>query len=246
MEIFWNTIAQYNLHTWIYQIIIILIGGILSVLLYQKPTRTVKILMKLFFIFLNGWIAGVYYGIYCESRNYSMVQVLFWGFVAFIWLYDLYVGYTTFERTYKYDKLAIVLCLFPFVYPVISLLRGLSFPMITSPVMPCSVAIFTIGLLLSFSKKVNIFIILFIGQWALLGLSKVYFFQIPEDLLLSVSTFPALYIFFKQYINSNLDKNTKPSPRVLKWLLVIMCGIIAIFFTIILYHEIGDAKNLIL
>jgi hypothetical protein len=59
----------------------------------------------------------------------------------------------------------------------------MDFPMMTSPVMPCSVAVFTIGLLLAFSQRVNLFLILFLCHWALIGFTKTYFFQIPEDFL---------------------------------------------------------------
>lgn len=51
----------------------------------------------------------------------------------------------------------------------------------TSPVMPCSVVVFTIGLLLLFARKVNMFLVLFLCHWSLIGLSKTYFFRIPED-----------------------------------------------------------------
>ena len=34
-------------------------------------------------------------------------------------------------------------------------------------------------------------------HWALIGLSKVYFFGIPEDYLLACSIVPALYLFFQ-------------------------------------------------
>ena len=57
--------------------------------------------------------------------------------------------------------------------------------------MPCSVALYTIGLLLAFSKRVNLFVILFLCHWSLIGLSKVYFFGIPEDLLLAGALVPA-------------------------------------------------------
>ena len=39
---------------------------------------------------------------------------------------------------------------------------SLSFPEMTSPVMPCSVVVFTIGLLLLFAQKVNMFLVLFL------------------------------------------------------------------------------------
>ena len=71
---------------------------------------------------------------------------MFWGVMAIIWIWDTITGYTTFERTHKYDLLSYVLLAMPFIYPMVSLARGLSFPEMTSPVMPCSVVVFTIGL----------------------------------------------------------------------------------------------------
>ena len=85
--------------------------------------------------------------------------------------------------------------------------------MVTTPVMPCSVAVFTIGLMLAFSERINIVLAMFLCHWALIGLSKVYFFGIPEDYLLACSIVPALYIFFREYIRSNEGRPTKPSPR---------------------------------
>lgn len=237
METFWNTIAQYNLHTWPYQLVIVVAGAVLTVLLYRKPEPAIKFAMKLYLVFINAWIAVVYYMVYCEQRSYNTILALFWGIMALVWLFDLCTRYTTFERTYRNGKLSAALCLIPFIYPLVSLARGMHFPAMTFLVMPCTVAVFTIGLLLAFSKRVNIFILLFVCHWALVGLPKVYFFHIPEDLLLTASAFPALFIFFRQYIRSNLDKQTKPGPRVLKWLLFIMCCLVAVFYTAILVHE---------
>ena len=61
MEIFWNTIALYNENTWWAQIIITVTGIVLTALLYRKPTAGVKRSMKIYMVFLNSWIALVYY-----------------------------------------------------------------------------------------------------------------------------------------------------------------------------------------
>ena len=105
--------------------------------------------MKLYLIFLNVWIAAVYYMIYCEPRSYNSALAGFWGIMAIFWIYDLKVNYTPFDRTHKHTALAVLLCMLPLAYPLFSIIRGMSFPMMTSPVMPCSVAVFTIGLLLA-------------------------------------------------------------------------------------------------
>lgn len=42
MEIFWQTIAHYNSWSWIYQLIIVGIGIILSILLFYHPRTWVN------------------------------------------------------------------------------------------------------------------------------------------------------------------------------------------------------------
>lgn len=167
METFWNTIAQYNESTWWAQILITAAGILLTALLYRRPTVWTKRSMKIYMVFLNGWIALVYYAMYCDTRNYHYVLSAFWGTVALIWLWDLFTGYTPFERNPKYHMLAGVLYAMPFLYPLLSWARGMEFPMMTTTVMPCSVAAFTIGLLLAFSRKVNLLVILFLCHWTL-------------------------------------------------------------------------------
>ena len=117
METFWNTIAQYNESTWWAQILITAAGILLTALLYRRPTVWTKRSMKIYMVFLNGWIALVYYAMYCDTRNYHYVLSAFWGTVALIWLWDLFTGYTPFERNPKYPMLAGVLYAMPFLYP---------------------------------------------------------------------------------------------------------------------------------
>ena len=138
METFWNTIAQYNESTWWAQILITAAGILLTALLYRRPTVWTKRSMKIYMVFLNGWIALVYYAMYCDTRNYHYVLSAFWGTVALIWLWDLFTGYTPFERNPKYPMLAGVLYAMPFLYPLLSWARGMEFPMMTTTVMPCS------------------------------------------------------------------------------------------------------------
>lgn len=77
MEIFWNTIAQYNEGTWWAQFIITLAGIALTLLLYRKPTLWVKRSMKIYMAFLNGWISVVYYMI--KSADLSSKSIALFG-----------------------------------------------------------------------------------------------------------------------------------------------------------------------
>ena len=243
MNIFWETIAQYNAGTWIYQLIITLVGLWLTYSLFHHPTPAKKKGMKLYLIFINAWVAVVYYHIYCDPRSYSNALAL-WGIMCFFWIYDLIVDYTPFELNHKHKKLAVLLCFLPLAYPLFSVARGMDFPMMTSPVMPCSVAVFTIGLLLAFSQRVNLFLILFLCHWALIGFTKTYFFQIPEDFLLASSAVPGLYLFFKEYIAANLHTATHLKARLVNITLLVVCGAISLLFMISMVCELAQDGSL--
>lgn len=245
MNIFWETIAQYNAGTWIYQLIITLVGLWLTYSLFHHPTPAKKKGMKLYLIFINAWVAVVYYHIYCDPRSYSNALALFWGIMCFFWIYDLIVDYTPFELNHKHKKLAVLLCFLPLAYPLFSVARGMDFPMMTSPVMPCSVAVFTIGLLLAFSQRVNLFLILFLCHWALIGFTKTYFFQIPEDFLLASSAVPGLYLFFKEYIAANLHTATHLKARLVNITLLVVCGAISLLFMISMVCELAQDGSLL-
>ena len=244
MNIFWETIAQYNAGTWIYQLIITLVGLWLTYSLFHHPTPAKKKGMKLYLIFINAWVAVVYYHIHCDPRSYSNALALFWGIMCFFWIYDLIVDYTPFELNHKHKKLAVLLCFLPLAYPLFSVARGMDFPMMTSPVMPCSVAVFTIGLLLAFSQRVNLFLILFLCHWALIGFTKTYFFQIPEDFLLASSAVPGLYLFFKEYIAANLHTATHLKARLVNITLLVVCGAISLLFMISMVCELAQDGSL--
>lgn len=244
MNIFWETIAQYNAGTWIYQLIITLVGLWLTYSLFHHPTPAKKKGMKLYLIFINAWVAVVYYHIYCDPRSYSNALALFWGIMCVFWIYDLIVDYTPFELNHKHKKLAVLLCFLPLAYPLFSVARGMDFPMMTSPVMPCSVAVFTIGLLLAFSQRVNLFLILFLCHWALIGFTKTYFFQIPEDFLLASSAVPGLYLFFKEYIAANLHIATHLKARLVNITLLVVCGAISLLFMISMVCELAQDGSL--
>ncbi len=123
---------------------------------------------------------------------------MFWGVMAIIWIWDTITGYTTFERTHKYDILSYILLAMPFIYPWFRWHADF-LPEMTSPVMPCSVVVVYTSDLIAVCSKVNMFLVLVLCHWSLIGLSKTYFFQIPEDFLVGKCT-PFRLVSFLQGI----------------------------------------------
>ena len=95
--------------------------------------------------------------------------------------------------------------------------------MVTSPVMPCSVSVFTIGLLLFFVHRVNLFLVLLLCHWALIGLTKAGSFHIPEDFVLVATAIPGLYLFFKERYLTDPHRSTKPDAKYINALLIAVC-----------------------
>ncbi|MGL5262732.1 MAG: DUF6064 family protein, partial [Bacteroides sp.] len=128
MDIFWRTIAEYNADTWLYQVVIVVVGALLSISLIYKPTKWKGRVMKLYLAFIFGWITIVYYTLYSAPRGYSNILAIFWGLLTLTWIWDALTDYTKFAHNEKYKVLALILMATPLIYPLLSLARGLSFP----------------------------------------------------------------------------------------------------------------------
>ena len=98
-----------------------------DLLLYLRPTRAVRVAMKVFMAALNFWIAGVYYFIYCAPREHYDILALFWAVMGCIWIYDLAAGHDSLGRTGRHPRFALVLFCMPLVYPLFSLAWGVLF-----------------------------------------------------------------------------------------------------------------------
>lgn len=219
MEVFWNSIAEYNAATWPFQIAFVAIAAVLALLLYFRPMTWVKIATKIFMVIESLWIAFVYYMKFAGVRDYSNVMTIFWCLVAAAWIYDLVTHFSSFQKSGRYQWLGIIMLVLSLAYPVISMARGLSFPEITTPMIPSAVALYMLGMLMTFNRRINFFAFIFIVHWAIIAISKIVFLGIPEDMLLAASCIPAIYIFFKDAIDADGAKH-KPSPAAVKLLVL--------------------------
>ena len=122
MDVFWNTIAAYNAATWPVQLLLVAVAAVLTLLLYLRPTRAVRMAMKVFMAALNFWIAGVYYFLYCAPREHYDILALFWTVMGCIWIYDLAAGHDSLGRTGRHSQFALALFCMPLVYPLFCLL----------------------------------------------------------------------------------------------------------------------------
>lgn len=215
MEVFWKSIAAYNEATWIWQLCFIIAAAVLTCFLWFRPGKRIVLAVKALMVAESLWIAFVYYLDFCSTRDYSGVLTIFWCMVAAAWVYDMVTKFSTFEKSGKYRWWGLVMLLLPLLYPVISLLRGMTFPEMTTPMLPSGVALYMLGMLMTFNSKINFFAFIFILHWAIISISKIVIFNIPEDALLAIACLPAMYIFLCDAVDRT-PSPSKPSAKAVK------------------------------
>lgn len=215
MEVFWKSIAAYNEATWIWQLCFIIAAAVLTCFLWFRPGKRIVLAVKALMVAESLWIAFVYYLDFCSTRDYSGVLTIFWCMVAAAWVYDMVTKFSTFEKSGKYRWWGLVMLLLPLLYPVISLLRGMTFPEMTTPMLPSGVALYMLGMLMTFNSKINFFAFIFILHWAIISISKIVIFNIPEDALLAIACLPAMYIFLSDAVDRT-PSPSKPSAKAVK------------------------------
>ena len=215
MEVFWKSIAAYNEATWIWQLCFIIAAAVLTCFLWFRPGKRIVLAVKALMVAESLWIAFVYYLDFCSTRDYSGVLTIFWCMVAAAWVYDMVTKFSTFEKSGKYRWWGLVMLLLPLLYPVISRLRGMTFPEMTTPMLPSGVALYMLGMLMTFNSKINFFAFIFILHWAIISISKIVIFNIPEDALLAIACLPAMYIFLSDAVDRT-PSPSKPSAKAVK------------------------------
>ncbi len=239
-EIFWRTLGAYNTDTWVYQIFMVAVGAALTLSLFAKQTNLRYALMKLYMAFVCAWIAIVYYMLYCPSRGYGEILAVFWGFMSVLWACKIFSKNP--EIKVSLNIVSLVLLLGPLIYPIVSKFLGRSFPEITAPIMPCSVAVFSVGLILCFEKHINLILAMMLLHWSLLAVPKTHLYGIVEDYFLALCTVPALYMFSKNYMLQIAREKTKPSAKVLDAFLISLCVALGVFFAAMILEQFGFIK----
>ncbi|KEJ01280.1 hypothetical protein N494_09965 [Clostridium botulinum A2B7 92] len=193
--LFWNTISNYNQSTWVAQLIICVIGIILTTLIYIKPTKTVKVLLKIFLSFSFAWISIAFFIMHGSNELNKYLTATLFGVIALLFFIDIFKNNIIFERNKRFNKLVFILYILFLSYPLISLIFGHAYPAITTWLMPCPLVVYSITLLISFSTRVDYKILILLIFWALTGLPKIFMFGVPEDFILLISGILSSFIW---------------------------------------------------
>ena len=75
--------------------------------------------------------------------------------------------------------------------------------------------------------------------FSMVGVTKTWFFGIPEDFILVLTAIPALYIFFREYFALDLHQDSKPQAKYINALLILVCIGVCIALCCALFAQIS-------
>jgi hypothetical protein len=202
-ELFWNQIALYNESTFLFELLMILAGIILTGLLYLKPSNIYNSLMKIYLAFSFAWLGVVFFW----GFDKSPIGMFFAGplFLVIAGLFLSDVLYKKIEFTLPQTKgvryaTFVWWGLVVIGYPVISFLLGHRYPRLTMPYMPCPLTVFALSLLTASLPRIDIKVYILLLVWAALGLPKVVgLFDVREDTILFAAGVYGLVLLIKRW-----------------------------------------------
>ena len=172
-ETFWDQMGAYNETTLPVQIVMMIAAVILTYFIFTKPNVRMNALMKSFLSFAFAWNGIVFFLIFAWSTISAVASALF-IIIAILFVLDIFKKKIEFRlpaaRWQRY--LTILLILLVFLYPVIGMALGHSYPQTCMPMAPCPLTVFAIALVGAAIPQVDRKAYVLLLPWAILSLPK--------------------------------------------------------------------------
>jgi hypothetical protein len=188
--LFWNVIALYHERTFAFELLMIVVGIVITVLLYRKHTHLTNALMKVYLAISFAWMAvAFFWGIDQSPLSMFFAGPLFL-LIAILFLVDLFFNRIDFtlpsggwQRIATFVFFALVL-----IYPLVSLMLGHRYPRLSTPYLPCPLTVFALTLLSASLPRVDIKVYILLLIWSMMALPKLFgLFDVREDTILFVA-----------------------------------------------------------
>lgn len=191
-QVFWNVIGQYNQHTVVVQVILLVLLVIAVALSYAgKVAWAAKAMLGI----VNFFIGIVFFGYYGTQPIQTYFALPLYILCGLLFLYEC-VRHKT-EVPAKPDFFQIILLLLYGLYPLISVLLGNRFPQMVTHIMPCPVACLSMVVYAGYRQKNKILLAL-LTLWGLTGVKSVIF-AAYEDLILLICGIYGVYLLVKEF-----------------------------------------------
>jgi len=172
-EIFWSQMGAYNEATLPLQIVMMTATAVLTYFVFAKASAKANILMKILLSFAFAWNGIVFFLIFAWSIISAAASVLF-IIIAILFGLDIFKKKIEFGFPIaKWQRyLPVFLIILVFLYPVIGMALGHSYPETCMPMAPCPLTVFAIALVAAAIPHVDKKVYVLLLPWAILSLPK--------------------------------------------------------------------------
>ena len=201
-ETFWTQVGSYNEATLPIQAILIVTAVILAYLTFTKPSAKTDIWMKAFLALAFAWNGTVFFLIFAKNPISTFFGAPLFIFLAILFAVDIFAKKTEFRfPDVKWRKWSTALwILLVFLYPLIGLPLGHTYPRMLTPVMPCPLTVFALAMVAAAAPKVDRKLYILLLPWALAGLPKCLgAFDCYEDCILFAAGVYGLILIAKDW-----------------------------------------------
>lgn len=174
---FWNVIGNYNEHTLIIQIIMLVFVLTALVLSYSKKTNWAA---KFALGIINLYIGIAFFALFGTEPIQFFLALPLFLLCGILFLYEAWHNHDDILQTPNVLQVAL-LSLYG-LYPLVSVIFGNSFPQMVTYIMPCPIISLSIVVYAGYQRKSKLLIFL-MTIWGLTGI-KSLFFNAYEDLIL--------------------------------------------------------------
>ena len=168
-ETFWNQMGTYNETTLPVQIAMIVLVVVLTYFVFAKPSTKSNTLMKAFLSFTFAWNGIVFFLIFTKSPISTFLGAPLFIIVAILFTRDIFTKKIEFKlpdvKWQKYITISWVLLVF--LYPLIGLSLGHTYPKTCLPMAPCPLTVFAIALVTAAIPNVDKKVYVLLLPWVL-------------------------------------------------------------------------------
>ncbi len=194
VQSFWNVIGNYNKHTIIIQIVLLIF--LVSALLLSYSGK-IKWISKLALGITNIYIGIVFFGIYGTEPIQKFFALPLYLLCGVMFLYECMFNKE--DMLQKPNRWQIILLSLYIIYPGVSIALGNYFPRMVTYIMPCPVVSASIAVYSGYSRK-NKFLLVLLTIWGLTGIKSVIF-NVYEDIILLICGMYGIVLIVREIKN---------------------------------------------
>jgi hypothetical protein len=165
--------GAYNEATLPIQIIMMIAAAVLTYFIFTRRNARANAVMKSFLSFAFAWNGIVFFLVFAWSIISAIASALF-IIIGILFAMDIFRKKTEFRLPVtKWQRyLTVFLIVLVFLYPLIGMAFGHSYPQTCMPMAPCPLTVFAIALVAAAIPQVNRKVYAFLLPWAILSLPK--------------------------------------------------------------------------